>query len=182
MTTRITTLALLLALGACAQTGPNSESQTPDESKADLYEGELAFEDAYLQCFNGEVEIGIYAGAGFVEESIYGMGELQPDATNVVKIRIPGERTYVFSQNTIFTTDGAGNDTAQVLYLDGNEILPVLHFHYDHEEGFLSGHYALPNYKSVERNGDTFELVNGFGATTSLTSAMNCYDYTFGDA
>ena len=182
MLSKITTTALLLAMSGCAQPDQGADRLGTDDTKADQYQGELAFEDADLQCFNGEIEIGIYAGAGFVEESIYGMGDLQPNASNVVKIRVPSDRTYELSKNTIFTTDGAGNDTAQVLYLDGNEIVPVLHFYYDHEEGFLRGHYALPNYKTFERDGSSFELIHGFGDSTSLTEAMNCYDYTFGDA
>lgn len=182
MLSRITTMSLLFCMSGCAQTGPSAGDRSADDTKADQYQGDLAFEDAYLQCFNGEVEIGIYADAGFVEESIYGMGDLQSDATNVVKIRVAGERTYEFAQNTVFTTDGAGNDTAQVLYLDRNEIVPVLHFYYDHEEGFLRGHYALPNYKTISRDGSSFELIEGFGDSTSLSESMECYDYTFGDA
>lgn len=78
----------------------------------------LAFDDAYFQyfqCFDGEVEIGIY-DESFAEERIYGMGDLELDAANIIRIRANGE-IHEFEQNTIYTTDGAGNDTVQVLYL-----------------------------------------------------------------
>ena len=179
MKTPLLVTSLLLSLAACGQV--DEGLLTADEGRADTLSG-LAFEDAYLQCFDGEVEIGFYAGGKFIEESMYGMGDLEFDPANVIKIRIPGDRVYELSANTVFTTDGAGNDTFQVLYLDRNDIVPVVHLLYDHEEGFLRGHYSLPNFKTINRSGQaSFEIIEGFGPENDVGEPMNCYDYTYGD-
>ena len=177
-------LALPLMFTACTDLVEGDGNPAPGGGKADegSARGELAFDDAYLQCFDGHIEIGVYAEGVLVEESMYGMGDLVLDPANVIKIRVPGDRTYVIDKNTIFTTDGAGNDTFHALYLDGSDIAPVIHLYYDHEEGFLQGFYSLPDYRTITRAEETFELIVGFQSPTALSnSSMNCYDYTYGN-
>jgi hypothetical protein len=181
---KILCLVSTAALFSCATNPPTQSDQSSSApQKADeITNNALAFEDAYMQCFDGNVEIGIYADGDFVEESLYGMGDLQFSPLNRIKIR-NGEEIVELAQNTLFTTDGAGNDTFQVLYLDGNEIVPVVHMYYDHEQGWLDGYYALPEIKTGTRNdGSIWANVVGFGENIAFEGeSMNCYDYTFGD-
>jgi hypothetical protein len=181
--TRLPFLAFATVLATAACSEPQEASELGDLEAADTLDSSgLAFEGAHLQCFDGEVEIGIYADGGFSDESIYGMGgDLFFDPGNVIKIREPNGKIHVIDQNTVYSTDGAGNDTVQALYLDGNDIEIPIKLYYDHEVGYVVGHYAIPTYKTVTNNGKTFDLINGFGSRVEVGEEMNCYDYTYGD-
>jgi len=132
----------------------------------------LYFEDAYLQCFDDEVEIGIYAGD--ILESWGGMGDVRVTPNNRVEIRNADGEFLTFDENIVASTDGAGNDTFQVLFLDSYGVEIVLDLHYDHELGHLAGHWSEPVWY-----GETH--LDGFDDRHDVAEEMNCYDYTYGD-
>jgi len=141
----------------------------------------LSFEDADLQCFDGRVEIGLY-GPQTIESSLYfDLAEAAYRPGNTVKIRAAGGRTHVIDKSVFAVTDGFGNDTYQVMEVTDYGLREVTNLHYDHEEGWLRGYYALPRYAVTNGAGGPREMIEGFGQRTDLPDfAMECYAYTFG--
>ena len=60
-------------------------------------------------------------------------------------------KIYTIDRNVLATTDGAGNDTFQVLFTEeGRGYEFVMDLHRDHEEPFLVGFYALPELEVID--------------------------------
>lgn len=135
----------------------------------------LAFEDAYLQCFDGKVEIGFYPDGHLLEEDEDLDFKDIAAKDNVIKIRTTSGEVTVYDRNVVFVTDGAGNDTFEVFLHPtfGSGLEEVVSLFYDHETGFLSGFYSIPKVNEHEEV--------SFSEVSLLRETMNCYDYTFAD-
>ena len=141
----------------------------------------LLFEDADLQCFDGRVEIGLYGPQMTESELYFDLTDTAYRPGNTIKIRVVGGRTHVIDKSVFGVTDGFGNDTYQVMEVTPYGLREVTNLHYDHEEGWLRGYYALPQYTMTQTADGPRELIEGFGPRVDLPGhAMECYAHTFG--
>lgn len=141
---------------------------------------EITFKDADLKCYDGSVEIGIYHPGmpAVLSGEEFKISDLAKQNITI-KIR-RGQQVQEFVNQTIAVEDGAGNVRYHTLTTntqpDGQsmDLLEIMNLDYDHEEGFLTGFYAVRVPKS-DPSTFTYKLVNMESYT------MNCFDYTYGD-
>ena len=179
-TRKLPILGALLLFGACAQDPGLLEDTELDDGATTTAETstDLAFEGADLQCFDGTTEIGLYATGAGISETGNGLGDIILNPGNQIHIRTGGE-IHVINQNVLVSTDGAGNDRYQVLDQGGSGFSIAIDLYYDHEQGFLDGYYALPEYRTLPWGETYFEGLSDH--LEIFGEALNCYDYTYGD-
>ncbi len=107
-------------------------------------------------------------------ESGGGMGDVALTPGHRIEIRGADGRFLTFDENIVATTDGFGNDTFQVLFVDSYGIELVVNLHYDHELGHLAGHWEEPQWWDDR-------YLSDFGDRHHVAEEMNCWDYTYGD-
>jgi hypothetical protein len=147
----------------------------------DCLAGDIQFLNANLKCFDGATEIGIYNPEKVQIESGDGFS-LDQAAKQKIKIKIRHQgQIYEFANQTIAIQDGFGNTRYNTIAMDlragGNsmDVFVLMSLDYDHESGFLSGHFAIEIPPKEEFQSKSYVTI------PLKADTMNCYDYTFGD-
>lgn len=176
---KIFSLVVLVILSAGSSIGSARESMSEDKLNR-LREKLQAspFKDADYYCVTEYAHIALYQGRGDYET--YEPKEILEQKGNELVI-LEGDRKVSYKNNLLMAEDGAGQLSAQLIFVSHlKEVFSsAFSLYYEHEGAYLAGTYALPEDQKNDVEGE-FRHSSDFAEAVKLDQFNNiCGPYSY---